>query len=168
MYHLSKKDQKMTEQDEQTTEQEPATPPETPSEAPQDAANAPEAPEPTPDDSSAVEEPLEEPAGGGDTFPREYVERLRAESAANRTRAKVLATELHDLRVEKLGLLADPTDLPYADGLDTLEAVQAAAEELIQRKPHLKARRVAGNIGQHQQTDGPAPVSLMGMMRANA
>lgn len=155
-------------EDSDLSEREAATPPETPTEAPQDAANAPEAQEPTPDDSSDAETPPEAPEPEGDTFPREYVERLRAESAANRTRAKDLATELHALRVEKLGVLADPTDLPYTDGLDTLEAVQAAAEELIQRKPHLKARRVAGNIGQHQQTDGPAPVSLMGMMRKNA
>lgn len=143
---------------------DPVTPPETLTEAPPATADPEVAQVPAEGAADAVEEPAED----ADTFPREYVERLRTESAGYRTRANDLATELHALRVESLGLLADPEDLPYGPGLDTLEAVEAAAEDLVARKPHLKARRIGGNIGQHQQSAGPATVSLMGMMRKNA
>lgn len=106
--------------------------------------------------------------GDPDTFPREYVERLRTESGAHRTRARDLASELHGLRVQSLGLLADPTDLPYSEGLDSVEAVKAAAEALIEKKPHLRARKVGGDIGQHHETGGGQSLGLLGRMRRNA
>lgn len=116
----------------------------------------------TPEDKTGAGE------GTPDTFPRTYVEQLRTESAAHRTRAAGMAEELHALRVASLGLLQDPTDLPPADGLDTLDAVKAAVEDLVTRKPHLKVRKVGGNIGQHEQQGSEQGPGLLGRMRKNA
>ncbi|MDA2893059.1 hypothetical protein PDG61_19210 [Mycolicibacterium sp. BiH015] len=92
----------------------------------------------------------------GDTFPREVVEKLRRESAGYRERAKTaearaeeLARQLFTARVAATGKLADPTDLPYtAELLDDDDALSAAVDSLTAAKPHLKARRVAGDAGQ--------------------
>lgn len=110
----------------------------------------------------------EQQGGDGDTFPRSYVEQLRTESAGHRTRATGMAEELHSLRVKSLGILQDPTDLPPAEGLDTLDAVKAAAEDLVARKPHLRVRKIGGDIGQHEQQGGEQSPGLLGRMRKNA
>ena len=93
-------------------------------------------------------EPVEEP----DTFPRDYVEKLRDESAKYRQRAGKaddLARRVHRLQVEATGLLADPDDFEFnEDHLDDPDALTAAIEDLLARKPHLAARRPRGNIGQ--------------------
>lgn len=110
----------------------------------------------------------------GDTFPRDYVERLRTESAGHRTAAAAataaaapLLAELHTFKVAALGKLADPTDLPYAPGLDTPELLAAAVDELLAAKPHLAARTVTGDIGGHE-SGAPEEFSLAAMLRAGA
>ena len=112
-----------------------------------------------------------------ETFPRKYVEELRAESAKHRTEAKEakdsllpLQQELFTMKVEKLGKLADPTDLAFDAALLTDEdALAAAVEKLLGDKPHLASRRVVGGIGQGAgTTNNNGDGLLAGLLRANA
>ena len=105
-------------------------------------------------------------------FPREYVQRLREESGRHRREARDaqaerdrLAGEVWRLRVAATGRLADPDDLPMPDEADADpdEAVTA----LLERKPHLAARRANGRIGVNEPDTGGAP-SLAAMLRAGA
>lgn len=104
-----------------------------------------------------------------DTFPRQYVEDLRAENARYRTEAKTaeaLGKRLHTEIVRATGKLADPTDLPFdADHLDDPDKLAADIDALLESKPHLKARRITGNIGQGESGGANGSVSLLGLMR---
>ena len=111
-----------------------------------------------------------------ETFGRPYVDKLRRESRKYRERATEateragrLERDLFTERVRSIGRLADPTDLPFdADALDDADALAAAVDELLTRKPHLRTRRVqAGSIGQGQGSADAGP-SLASMLRANA
>lgn len=106
-----------------------------------------------------------------DMFPRDVVEKLRRENAAARTKAKdrdALAQRLHRVLVEQTGRLADPTDLPFDEAhLTDPDALTAAIDELLTRKPHLAARTFHGNIGQGATTD-PASIDLAAILRHNA
>lgn len=103
-----------------------------------------------------------------DTFPREYVEKLRQEAADHRVKAKdrdALAERLHHALVAATGRLADPTDLPFhEDHLENPDTLTAALDDLISRKPHLATRRPAGDIGQGV-SEGPSTVNLAGILR---
>lgn len=106
-----------------------------------------------------------------DTFPRQYVEELRDENAKFRQRAKDrddLAQRLHVALVAATGRLADPSDLEYSD--DTLsdpEALTAALDDLLERKPHLASRTPRGSVGQGAAADS-GHVDLAGLLRARA
>ena len=106
-------------------------------EEPQDEIEAPE--EPQPDAESEPSEPEPE------TFPRSYVEELRQENGSYRQRAQkgdTYAQRLHTELVRATGKLADPTDLPFdEDHLDDPDALAAAVDDLLTRKPHLAQRR---------------------------
>lgn len=123
------------------------------------------------------------PTGGtdeepeGDTFPREYVEKLREENARYRTRAgkadeataRLLAATVKEATA---GILTDPTDLPDGDYLDgdgwpDPDAITIAARDLVEAKPHLADRRPRGNIGQGASPD-PGQASLADMLRSRA
>ncbi len=66
------------------------------------------------------------------------------------------------------GRLADPSDLPFAEShVDDAEALTAAIDELLTRKPHLASRRVTGDVGQGASKSGET-VDLAGMLRARA
>lgn len=105
-----------------------------------------------------------------ETFPRAYVEELREESKKYRQRAAdrdEIAQRLHTALVAATGRLADPSDLPYDDGhLSDAETLSAAIDDLLDRKPHLAARRVSGNVG--QGASETASVDLAGLLRARA
>lgn len=107
-----------------------------------------------------------------ETFPRDYVVNLRKESAGYREKAKRaddLAAKLHTALVTATGRLADATDLPFDDKhLDTPDALKAAIDDLLTRKPHLASRKPFGDIGQGNVGDGGGSVGLAGMLRANA
>jgi hypothetical protein len=111
-----------------------------------------------------------------DTFPREYVEKLRKESADHRGKAKAAeeraqhaedkantyAKRLHTALVAATGKLHDPNDLAYAEEhLADDEALSAAIERLLEAKPHLKSRRVSGDVGQGNRGDSEEPFSLL-------
>jgi hypothetical protein len=106
-----------------------------------------------------------------ETFPREYVVNLRDEAAKYRTRAQRaddLAARLHTSLVAATGRLADPTDLPFEEShLDEEEALTAAIDDLLARKPHLASRKPSGDVGQGATGDTTA-VDLAGMLRARA
>ncbi len=112
-----------------------------------------------PDDQVVQDGPAE------DVFPREVVEELRRENAKYRQRAKdadTLAQRLHTELVRATGRLADPTDLPFRpDHLDNPEALAAAVEDLLARKPHLASRRPSGDIGQGNRGPSSAGFSLL-------
>jgi hypothetical protein len=110
---------------------------------------------------TATEEPTTAPAEDGapvdpETFTREYVQKLRDEAAGHRVKAKradALAARLVTAQAALTGRLADPTDLPFTedllddDGLVDETKVRAAVDDLINRKPHLAARRPTGDVG---------------------
>lgn len=122
----------------------------------------------------AAEVVEEEPLPEGDTFPRQYVEDLRAESAKHRTAAKEaqaalapLQERLFGLLVAGTGRLADPTDLPFDPALLDEAKMTEAIDALLERKPHLASRTVSGDIGQ----GGGQPAEqglLLGLVNAGA
>jgi len=148
----------MTEQTTETTETEPPG-----------GTNVPPEPEQvTPDVSPGADAtPDDDP----ETFPAEYVRKLRDESARHRTRAQRaddLAARLHTAMVAATGRLADPSDLPFEEShVDDDEALTAAIDELLTRKPHLASRRPSGDVGQGASPSGDT-VDLAGMLRARA
>lgn len=106
-----------------------------------------------------------------ETFPREYVVKLRDENAKYRQRAghsDDLAKRLHLELVRASGRLADATDLPFDDAhLTDPAAMTAAVDALLTAKPHLANRKPTGNIG--QGASGVADsLSLSGLLRSNA
>jgi hypothetical protein len=104
-----------------------------------------------------------------ETFPREYVEKLRQENGKYRQRAgeaDALATRLHTELVRATGRLADPTDLPFdADHLADADKMIGAINELLEAKPHLATRRPTGDIGQGQRGPASGGFSLLDMLK---
>ncbi len=131
--------------------------------------------EETTEPEAEVVEPTEETTEGEETeestFPLSYVQELRQESAKHRTRAQRaddLAARLHTALVSATGRLADPSDLPFEEShVDDAEALTAAIDDLLTRKPHLASRRVTGDVGQGASKSGET-VDLAGMLRARA
>lgn len=112
-----------------------------------------------------------------DTFPRDYVEKLRKESADYRTRAQraeEAEKRLHDLAVAQAvsGILVRADELHWreefadADGWPDHDKIRAAAEELVAQRPYLG--RPSGDVGQGRHDDEKAAASLMGFIRQSA
>lgn len=114
-------------------------------------------------------EPQETPDSEADTFDRAYVEKLRREAGDARVRAKDrddLAHRLHTALVAATGRLADPSDLPYDENhLTDPDALTAAVDDLLTRKPHLAPRRPRGDVGQGVGAAGQT-VDLAGILRS--
>ena len=109
------------------------------------------------------------PAEDAETFPREYVEKLRQENGRYRQRASEadsLANRLHTELVRATGRLADPTDLPFdADHIADAGNMSAAIDALLETKPHLASRRPTGDIGQGNRGQGGGSFSLLQMLK---
>ena len=123
-------------------------------------------------DADTPSEPTaEESTEEQDTFPREYVEKLRDENAKYRQRAQKaddLARRLHSALVTASGRLQDASDLPYDEShLDDPEALETAISELLAKKPHLGSRKPAGNIGQGASNTTDT-IDLAAMLRSRA
>ena len=118
-----------------------------------------------------VDETTTEEETEPETFPLDYVQRLRQEAADARVKAKrtdTLATRLHAALVSATGRLADPSDLPFDDGhLEDADALKAAIDALLVAKPHLANRKPRGDVGQGQ-SGGSGTVDLAGMLRQGA
>ncbi|MCA2261983.1 hypothetical protein A5626_09575 [Mycobacterium marseillense] len=84
------------------------------------------------------------------TTTRQAITDLRDEAKGHREKAQALATRLHTELVRQTGRLADPTELPFDTAhLDDPDALKAAIDELLTRKPHYAARTPQGNtVGQ--------------------
>lgn len=136
-------------------EQEPQEPTEAPQEPTEPTTEEPEPQEP------------EEPQ----TFPREYVQKLRDESAKYRQRASKaddLAKRLHTALVAASGRLQDASDLPFDEShLEAPDALTGAIDTLLASKPHLASRKPTGTIPQGA-TAPAATVSLSTILRRNA
>ena len=117
----------------------------------------------------ADERPQDDDAAQNDTFDRAYVEDLRKESAGYRTQLRATQEQLHRLKVEQTGLLADPADLTFdAAHLDDPEALAAAIEALLADKPHLKARRFdPAGAAQGPKANGGGSVNLADLLRGS-
>lgn len=138
---------------------------------------APETPPGTEAQPPAPDSPATQPEGTEDTFPRAYVEQLRAEAAEHRikaARADRLAAELMvstkqtaagDL-LRDVGDLADSAEFVDGDGIPDPEKIRAAAEDLISQKPWLA--RVRGDVGQGPRGVEPESVSLGSLLREAA
>ncbi len=148
----------MTTITEQTDETETAT---------ESAVEVPEGAAPP----EAAPESQDGPEDAQETFPRKVVEDLRRENAKYRDRAKRaddLGERLHTALVAATGRLADPTDLAFDEAhLDDEDALAAAVDELLSRKPHLASRRPSGDVGQGASGSGDN-VDLAGILRSRA
>jgi hypothetical protein len=127
------------------------------------------------DETTEVEATQEAPEAAQDdpeTFPREYVEKLRKEAAEARTRAKRaddLARELFAAKVTATGRLADPSDLAYDEALVAdSDALNAAIDALLTAKPHLASRTPRGDVGQGPTGGDASHVDLAALLRAGA
>ncbi|NKY35433.1 hypothetical protein HGA13_20510 [Nocardia speluncae] len=124
----------------------------------------------------SIEEPINDEGttdnDDSDTFPRAYVEKLRAESAQYRVKsqsADALANRLHVELVKATGRLADPSDLPFNEAhIDDPATLEAAIDELIKNKPHLASRKPRGDIGQGATTKTVSTVDLAALLRSRA
>lgn len=116
-----------------------------------------------------------------DTFPREYVEKLRKESQGLRDRLREaedttaskdeeleqVRRQLHKALVNADGRLVDADALEYSeDHLSDPEALAAAVAELLASKPYLSAKRFQGTVRQGAEPVS-APVSLTALLRGN-
>ncbi|MEH3135292.1 MAG: hypothetical protein PGN30_09860 [Mycolicibacterium neoaurum] len=112
-------------------------------------------------------------SAGADTFPREYVETLRKESAGYRERAKLaderaeaLGRRLHRELVAAAARLENPDDLPFDAGhLDDTTALTAALDALLTDRPYLAKRTVSGDAGQGERGNADAPFSLLDALK---
>lgn len=104
-----------------------------------------------------------------ETFPAKVVKDLRKENARYRERAgkaDQLAQRLHTALVAGTGKLADPTDLEFDEAhLEDPDALATAVDDLLTRKPHLRARRVAGDVGQGNRGKTGSGPDLLEAMR---
>src|SRR5699024_10086143 len=119
-----------------------------------------------------TDDPVDNSDDTPDTFARGYVEKLRDENAKYRQsaqRSDDLAQRLHEALVAATCRLQDPSDLTYnEDHLDDPEALQAAIEDLLARKPHLASRRPLGDIGQGVTNGNTGDVDLAALLRSRA
>ena len=119
-----------------------------------------------------VDDLPERPDDSEDTFSRSYVEKLRQEAAGYRVRAQrtaELEQRLHSALVAATGRLTDPSDLEFDPAhLDDEDALNAALDELLARKPHLASRRPRGDVGQGVTSASSGTVDLAALLRANA
>lgn len=106
---------------------------------------------------------------GAKTFDESYIKELREENKRyrlNSKRADELAERLHAELVKADGRLQDPTDLPFAAEHLEGEKLTTAITELLERKPHLKSRRVSGDIGAGSRGESTAKApDLISMIR---
>lgn len=127
------------------------------------------------DENGGLEESPESGSGDGEESSSETdVSKLRSEAASWRKKFRDAETEIDTLRralftakVRETGRLADATDMEFdADALNDKDALESAINELLETKPHLKARTF-GNVGQHDREE-PSAVSLGAILRKGA
>lgn len=111
----------------------------------------------------------------GDESPGGELARARRQAARYRTelrelegRTDELVAELWRARLELDGRLADPDDLPVDPELvDDPDGIRAAVDALLERKPHLRSRRIRERAGQGEGNPA-ASVSLAELLARGA
>jgi hypothetical protein len=133
-------------------------------------------PMPEPDSSEQAPEALrnsESPQDSDSTFDPAYIAELRQEAAEGRVKAKradALARQAVNAIVQGDGRLIDADDLAFDaqflndDGLVDAERITAAIDSLVERKPHLAARRPSSPITQGAQPMA-GQVSLLDLLQ---
>jgi hypothetical protein len=120
------------------------------------------------DEQRPDEESGEQPPTDEDSFPRAYVEQLRAEAAEQRVKAKRaddLLAYAARVAVERYAadILADPRSLTYDDsmaddyGLPDGAKIEQAARALVEARPYLG--KPGGDVLQGQHGNGSAGFS---------
>lgn len=105
------------------------------------------------------------------TYPAKIVQDLRKENAAYRERVRTAEARVDELsralftaRVAATGKLADPADLEFsADLLSDDNALNAAVDDLIAKRPHYAKRKIVGDVGQGRQDERKAPTTFSGL-----
>lgn len=128
----------------------------------------------TTDSEQPAAEETDETDSENDENGTSALSKVRREAARYRTQLRdaekqleSVRSELFHAKVSASGQLADPTDMPVdVELLEDPDALEAAITELIEAKPHLKARRF-GSIGQEDKRK-PQGVSLGSILRRNA
>lgn len=118
--------------------------------------------------------PVEATTGDPDTFPAEYVRRLRAEAAEARVKAKIADTAnehllaayaANDGRLVDVEALALDDTLIGDDGLVDRAKVSERIGELIAAKPHLASRKPTTPLPMGVQPEAPAEVGWLSVLR---
>ena len=138
-----------------------------------DETTEPEA-ETTESEEPAASETDENDTADDENSSTDQIAEVRREAAGYRTKLRDteahlqrVQSELFHAKVAATGRLADASDMPVnVELLDDGDALNAAIGELLQSKPHLKARSFGG-IGQGEKPERSS-VSLGGMLRRNA
>lgn len=137
--------------------------------------NAPESP--LPDQSLTGEvtapeatEPVDTDAlNAENTRLKDEVARLKDENAKRRIDSQATEDLRHRLHVELVratGRLADPSDLPYtADHLTDSDALNSAVDQLLESKPHLRARTPKGDVGQGNRGQSEQPTTWLDILK---
>ena len=99
---------------------------------------------------------------------RQQAARYRRELRDTETERDELAAALWTARVEALGVLADPADLPFdPEALHDPDRLRELVDELVTEKPHLKSRRIRARAGQGEGS-APGGVSLAAILNRGA
>lgn len=99
---------------------------------------------------------------------RQQAARYRRELRDVETERDELAAALWTARVDQLGVLADPDDLPFdPDALHDPDRLRELVDELVTEKPHLKSRRIRARAGQGEGS-APGGVSLAAILNRGA
>lgn len=115
----------------------------------------------------------ESPQEADSTFDPAYIAQLRQEAAEGRVKAKradALARQAVKAIAAGDGRLIDADDLAFdaqfldEEGLVDSDRVRAAIAALVERKPHLAARRPSSSLTQGAQPE-PGQVSLLDFLR---
>lgn len=96
------------------------------------------------------------------------VEENPAEEDGHAATIETLQQRLLTALVEADGRLQDPTDFPFnPDFLDDKDSLTEAIGNLIETKPHLKKRRVSGDIGAgNRGNSAPEAPDLINIIRS--
>lgn len=122
-----------------------------------------------------LEDGADDDSPDDDDLPGGELARARRQAARYRTelrdlegRADELVAELWRARLELDGRLADPDDLPVDPELvDDPDGIRAAVDSLLERKPHLRSRRIRERAGQGEGNPA-ASVSLAELLSRGA
>jgi hypothetical protein len=98
---------------------------------------------------------------------RREAKNLRDRAKAAEARVDELSRQVFALKVAALDKFADPSDFAYdADLVDDDEALTAAVDELITRRPHYaKPRKPSGSVGQGQRGNDAGPKDFSSLLR---